>query len=349
MNLKRGEPPSARIGEVNCILDTPMPWAVVNGVHEGLICNLVILDTIYGMILCGSSTAVGRNVIANAIAAEDLNKRFNKPWQIEFFPRDNSESKLSMDKIATDKAMGKNLGVNPTTGRFETRLLWKGKPDLKNNYAVAKARLDGKLNRLRKFPETQAAYDAVIQDYLERSTLGEVTGETLAQLMDPSKTDWLCLPHRTVYDPKGGSTKCRIVMDASARTGSGNPLNDCLTSNPPPQLQIATVGTEYRTRKVALTGNCKKMFLQVKVEPNDNPFLHFLWHDPDDVHATSKIDRLEAGDFDATGCLSRQFYVTEDLYPIGDNEGASHPWKRGHVMLLKVPHMLMMSPLGVTK
>ena len=81
----------------------------------------------------------------------------------------------------------------------------------------------------------------------------------------------------------------RVVMDASAKTATGKSLNDCLLPGPPLQQQIAAVELCFRRRKVALIGDCKKMFLQVLVHPDDCPFLRFLWHDLDDVHAVPQV------------------------------------------------------------
>ena len=298
--LSLNDPPTTRDGVVNIILGTPNFWEIVKGVHCRINKRLVILDTIYGRIACGSDTVIGRDVIANAITADDLNKKFEKIWEIESFPRDNSEAKLTMDEIAAVESMEKNLVFNSETGRFRTRLLWKGKPDLINNYAAAKVRLDGLMRRLRKDPEVKAAYKAVIQDYFDKSTVEEVTGETLTQLMNPSRRDLYFLPHRAVYDSKRVSTKCRVVMDASAKTGNGKSLNDCLLPGPPLQQQIVAVELRFRSRRIALIGDCKKMFLQIEVDPKDRPFLRFLWHDPDDVQATPKVYQFKTLIFGAT-------------------------------------------------
>ena len=70
---------------------------------------------------------------------------------------------------------------------------------------------------------------------------------------------------------------------------TGKSLNDCLLLGPPLHQQIAAVELSFRQRKVALIGDCKKMFLQVDVHPDDRPFLRFLWHDPDEVHAVPQF------------------------------------------------------------
>ena len=250
--------------------------------------------------------------MARAATVEELNKHVEKLWQLDSFPRDDSESKLTMDEIAAVESMEKNLKFDKETGRFQTRLLWKGKPDLVNNYAAAKARLDGLMRRLRKDPNVKATCKSVISEFIDQSTVELVTWETLAQMMVSSKVNLYFLPHRAVYDPGRVLTKCRVVMDASAKTATGKSLNDCLLPGPPLQQQIAAVELRFRRRKVALVGDCKKMFLQVLVYPNDRPFLRFLWHDPDDVHAVPQVYQFRtlifgAADspFQAISCFQR--------------------------------------------
>ena len=225
---------------------------------------------------------------------------------------DDSGSKLTMDEIAAVESIEKNLKFDEETGCFQTRLLWKGKPNLVNNYVAAKARLDGLMRRLRKDHKVKAAYKLVIQEFIDQSTVELVTSETLAQMMVSSRVDLYFLPHRAVYDSGRFSTKCRVVMDALAKTATGKSLNDCLLPGPPLQLQTAAVELRFRWRKVALIGDCKKMFLQVLVHPDDRPFLCFLWHYPDNVHAVPQIYQFRTlifgapdSPFQAISCFQR--------------------------------------------
>ena len=283
------EPVSARGGQLDLLIGVPVLWKIVRGIFARVSDSLVLLDTIFGNVICGSASCVGQTVEARVATVEDLNNRIERLWQLDSFPRDDSESKLTMDEIAAVESMKKNLKFDKKTGRFQTRLLWKGKPDLVNNYAAAKAKLDGLMRRLCKDPNVKAAYKSVISEFIDQATVELVTWETLAQMKESSRVDLYFLPHRAVYDPGRVSTKCRVVMDASAKTATGKSLNDCLLPGPPLQQQIAAVELRFRKRKVALIGDCKKMFLQVLVHPDDRPFLRFLWHDPDDVHAVPQV------------------------------------------------------------
>ena len=176
------------------------------------------------------------------------------------------------------------------------------------------------MRRLRKDPNVKVAYKSVIQEFIYQSVDKPsvdnknrlVTSETLAQMMVSSRVDLYFLPHRVFYDPGRVSTKCRVVMDASAKTSTGKSLNDCLLPGPPLQKQIAAVELRFRQRKVALIGDCKKMFLHVLVHPDDCPFLSFLWHDPDDVHAVPQVYQFRTlifgavdSPFQAISCFQR--------------------------------------------
>ena len=151
-----------------------------------------------------------------------------------------------------------------------------------------------------------------MNDYIDQCTIEEVTTETIEEMGNLGRTDLYFLPHRAVYDPTRVSTKCRIVFDASAKSPSGFSLNDSLLPGPPLQQAIVAVELRFRTRRVALIGDISKMFLQIEVDPIDRQYLRFLWRDPDDPKATTKVYQFRtlifgAADspFQAISCLQR--------------------------------------------
>ena len=158
-----------------------------------------------------------------------------------------------------------------------------------NNIASAKARLEGLMRRLNKDPGLKDAYLKAMTEFIDQNTVEEVTLETIEEMGNLERTDLYFLPHRAVYDPSRVSTKCRIVFDASAKTPSGFSLNDSLLAGPPLQQAIVAVELRFRTRKIALIGDISKMFLQIEVDPEDRKYLRFLWRDPEDPKATTKV------------------------------------------------------------
>ena len=116
-------------GDLDMILGAAELWQVVRGVKAKLTPTLIVLDTIFGDVPCGADPAnepsnswllehfegdypslskeyrarrVTEDVkkfyeIVNvAHTVEQVSKRFEKLWQIENFPRDESNSKLTL-------------------------------------------------------------------------------------------------------------------------------------------------------------------------------------------------------------------------------------------------------------
>ena len=127
-NIPLNEPLSKWGGKIDLLLGIPLFSKIVRGIYARVSDTLVLLDTIYRNVLCGSTSGLGKTVEARVTTVEDLNKRVEKLWQLDSFPRDNLESKLTMDEIAAVESMEKKLKFDKETGRFQTRLWWKGKP-----------------------------------------------------------------------------------------------------------------------------------------------------------------------------------------------------------------------------
>ena len=69
-----------------------------------------------------------------------------------------------------------------------------------------------------------------------------------------------------------------IVYDASARAHPSAPsLNDCLNAGPPLQNKLRDVLVCQRCYPVAVTGDLKKAFLQVRIRELDRDALTFHW------------------------------------------------------------------------
>ena len=86
------------------------------------------------------------------------------------------------------------------------------------------------------------------------------------------------LPHKPVIREAAASTKVRIVHDASAKAHpNAVSLNDCLYPGPPLQNKFWNVLVRSRTHPVAVVGDLKKAFLQVRIRECDRDALRFHW------------------------------------------------------------------------
>ena len=81
-------------------------------------------------------------------------------------------------------------------------------------------------------------------------------------------------------------TKLRVVYNTSAHTHNDAPsLNDCLHTGPPLQNQLWSVLTRNRFHSVAVTGDIRKVFLQIKIHQAERDSLRFHWIK--DVHSSA--------------------------------------------------------------
>ena len=86
------------------------------------------------------------------------------------------------------------------------------------------------------------------------------------------------IPHKAVVREAAETTKLRIVYDASARESEKSPsLNECLEAGPPLQNRLWAVLVRVRLQPVALTGDMKQAFLQIRIREEDRDALRFHW------------------------------------------------------------------------
>ena len=88
------------------------------------------------------------------------------------------------------------------------------------------------------------------------------------------------LPNRGVYHPNK-SGKIRVVFDLS-EDYKGRCLNRELLSGPYLTNQIVGVLLGFREEQIAVMGDIKDMFHQVKLPKDQYSFLKFLWWDDSD-------------------------------------------------------------------
>ena len=155
-------------------------------------------------------------------------------------------------------------------GWYKTGLPWKGNhPPLPNNKEGSLRRLT---SLIRKLEKTQSIkdYDAVIQEQLAEGIV-----ERAPSIVEGQE---FYIPHKAVVRETAETTKLRVVYDASARAWDSAPsLNECLNTGPPLQNKLWSVLVRGRFNPVALTGDIKKAFLQVRIKSEDRDALRFHW------------------------------------------------------------------------
>ena len=156
-------------------------------------------------------------------------------------------------------------------GWYETSLPWKGNhPSLPSNEAGSLRRLTGLVKKLRS-QDMIERYDQVIQEQIKAGIVERVSGPATGQRE-------FYIPHKAVVRDTAETTKLRVVYDASARAHSGAPsLNECLNPGPPLQNKLWSVLVRSRFHPVAVAGDIKQAFLQVRIKEQDRDALRFHW------------------------------------------------------------------------
>ena len=155
-------------------------------------------------------------------------------------------------------------------GWYETGLPRRvNHPKLPDNKQGSLQRLENLTRRLQRKGLT-AAYDEVIQDQLKENIVE-------AAPIDAQEKEFY-IPHKAVVRETATTTKLRTVYDAFARASPQAPsLNECLNPGPPLQNHLWDVLIRQRAYPVAVTGDIRQAFLQIRIRKDDRDALRFHW------------------------------------------------------------------------
>lgn len=177
---------------------------------------------------------------------------------------------LSREDMRAEDILEKTTKL--TDGHYETGLLWqRDDVQLPNNRKQAEMRLQSLKRKFRRDPSLEKKYRATMDDYIAKGYGRKLAPEEASK----------CGP-RTWYLPHFAVTNCnkpdkvRIVFDAAAEH-EGTSLNKNLVQGPDYTNSLVGVLLRFREEMVALVGDIESMFHQVKVRPEDQDSLRFLW------------------------------------------------------------------------
>ena len=114
----------------------------MKGVKAKLDDHLVVLRTIYGDIQCGADPDTkaipewvveyldgldpglprSKAITVNATTVENLNKQIEQMWKVDSFPRNDSDSKLTMGEIAAVEKYGAAFDFCSNFGKIQNKV-----------------------------------------------------------------------------------------------------------------------------------------------------------------------------------------------------------------------------------
>ncbi|XP_073835298.1 uncharacterized protein isoform X2 [Musca autumnalis] len=159
--------------------------------------------------------------------------------------------------------------------RYECRLLWKQNvPPFPDSFEMALKRLYSVENKMARDIEYGSAYCEKINDYISKGYCRKIEVNELP--LNPERVFYL--PHFGVknVNKKG----IRIVFDAAAEVKNVS-LNKCLLSGPDINNSLISTIFKFREAPIAVCGDIKEMFHQVKIAKEDQDCQRFLWRNGD--------------------------------------------------------------------
>ncbi|XP_036340243.1 uncharacterized protein LOC118749545 [Rhagoletis pomonella] len=97
------------------------------------------------------------------------------------------------------------------------------------------------------------------------------------ELAPESSNQMFYMPHHPVVKESSLTTKLRVVFNASAKSATGNSLNDALFVGPQLQQDSFSILTRFRTHRYAVTADIAKMYRQVCVSPKHVDLQRIVW------------------------------------------------------------------------
>ncbi|KRY17347.1 hypothetical protein T12_7757, partial [Trichinella patagoniensis] len=231
----------------------------------------VAVETRLGWLVCGrtdprQSSEAQVLLTKGEGPADDILRRF---WEIESLGIAPAED-TAKDEPAEMMKLEEDLRMDD--GRYSVSLPWlPGGPDLPNNYSQARRRLLALERRLGMHEGDRVRYASVMKQYLDEGWAESAPAKS------PPRRTWY-LPHHAVYQGVGDQRKCRVVFDGAAQY-NGTTLNSQLEAGPNLQIDLLRAILSFRRLRVGLQVDIEKMYLQIRVRPEDRDACRFLWRD----------------------------------------------------------------------
>lgn len=125
--------------------------------------------------------------------------------------------------------------------------------------------------KLQNSKMLRIAYDEIIRSYLDNGYINKVANNIGFDSIS------YFIPHHAVVREDKTSTKVRMVLDSSCKTSSGLSINDVLHSGENLQGDLFNIILNFRLFKIALSADCRQMFLQIVMRESDRKYQRILY------------------------------------------------------------------------
>ncbi|XP_073718868.1 uncharacterized protein [Misgurnus anguillicaudatus] len=206
-------------------------------------------------------------------SAQDLHQHVERLWQIDTLPyRSEKEAVRSkQDQVAISTLEKQTIRVTVDgVARYATPLLRKAaSPRLHAPPAAVMPLLRATERRLVGRPDLAKVYKEEINKLVKAGYVVKISSDEASQ----SNESWY-IPHHIVHH----NGKARVVFNCSFKYQQ-HALNDTLLPGPNLGSTLLGVLLRFREYPVAISGDIRGMFHQIRLLREDQPLLRFLWRD----------------------------------------------------------------------
>ncbi|XP_062538355.1 uncharacterized protein LOC134206642 [Armigeres subalbatus] len=271
--------PKIMIGMNNCRLGHALK-SVEGGENEPVVSKTRLGWIVYGPCAIASGTTYsgysGHHSFHICPCAKeeaiDLDAAFKKYFSIESLGISGStKTLLSKDEERAIEILSSETRL--IGNRYETGLLWRfAQVQLPDNREMALKRFACLQKRLKREPNLATAMRAKMSEYEEKGYIRRLSATEKAE---KHPKDWY-LPIFPVTNPNKPG-KLRIVFDAAAKV-NGVSLNSLLLTGPDQLVSLLTVLYKFREFRIAVVGDIREMFFQVRMKEQDQRSPMILWN-----------------------------------------------------------------------
>ncbi|XP_017464969.1 PREDICTED: uncharacterized protein LOC108358258 [Rhagoletis zephyria] len=193
-----------------------------------------------------------------------LDRALTRLWELEEAPQ---KTHLTYEERHCEELFETTHQRAPD-GRFVVELPLKTDVLLGDSRSYAVQSLLRIERRLARDDDLRLRYNEFMQELLDMNHM---------ELAPESTNQMFYMPHHPVVKDSSVTTKLRVVFNASAKTATGNSLNDALFVGPQLQQDLFSILTRFRTHRYALTADIAKMYRQICVAPKHIDLQRIVW------------------------------------------------------------------------